>query len=158
VSEVERLRECLRLVEKATEGPWHTLAFYLAREPIRVLTPTGKSAVATSVANAELIAAAVNWLRTDAQALLARLEGCERDAASWRALQQLKQEGVACNAIPKHEWELVGDLEAVPVNYGYSIRATHGWEQCKRCGLKRHFTRDPGTAHADTLTGREGGG
>jgi hypothetical protein len=86
------------------------------------------------------------------------VEGCERDAASWRALQQLKQEGVACNAIPKHEWELVGDLEAVPVNYGYSIRATHGWEQCKRCGLKRHFTRDPGTAHADTLTGREGGG
>lgn len=73
MSEVERLRECLRLAEVATAGEWqsHGPRVFVGQHMVGVCNHIDTS---NQWADAEIIAAAVNWLRNDAPALLARLE------------------------------------------------------------------------------------
>jgi hypothetical protein len=123
------------------------------------------------------LAAACNYVRTSLPALVERVAGLENVIEQLEAQRDAEAEGcerykaelaecrrdaenqrkalaeISCKSIPIHEWETVGDLEAVPVGYGYSIQTVHGWEQCKKCGLRRHFTRDPNAA-IDAAEGR----
>jgi hypothetical protein len=82
------------LAEKATAGEWWVYQpqrhYYIAAGGLsfaRVAEMTYTDGFDTKH-NAELIAAAVNWLRTDAPALLARLEACEADKARMDWLEQ----------------------------------------------------------------------
>jgi hypothetical protein len=50
--------------------------------------------------------------------------------------------GSRCDDIPQHDFALLGEPEPVPQNTGFHDTLITGWEQCRVCGLRRHYMRD----------------
>ena len=53
------------------------------------------------------------------------------------AQQPAQAAPVPCDAIPKHQWEV---LSCEPNEYEPTMES--GWQRCKVCGTRAHFNRD----------------
>ena len=66
-----------------------------------------------------------------------RIEWEEGDYPEALAQQPAQSAPVPCDAIPKHQWEV---LSCEPNEYEPTMES--GWQRCKVCGTRAHFNRD----------------
>lgn len=68
------------------------------------------------------------------------------EVAAALAQQPAQAALVPCDAIPKHQWEV---LSCEPNEYEPTMES--GWQRCKVCGTRAHFNRDLLREAATTL-------